>query len=247
MAREYFAAYHSYLEAIEPLNDAERGRLFTACLLYSKTGEAQELRGNERFIFPGLKSQIDRDAETYTRKCETNRANGAEGGKTKAKNRSSERYQMVPNGSERNRTPPKEKEKEKKKENKRNSPKESKESASAAACHALSEGLGDALERFKEHRVRLKAPMTDYTVGLTLAKLEKLSGGDEQKKIAILNQSMERGWKGIFALDEDKPRGRPAKTVRDYPQHDLTDSQLDHLLVDLDGPLNEQGQDVEES
>ena len=75
MAREYFAAYHSYLEAIEPLNDAERGRLFTACLLYSKTGEAPELRGNERFIFAGMKSQIDRDNQNYAARCDTNREN----------------------------------------------------------------------------------------------------------------------------------------------------------------------------
>lgn len=62
MARGYFNAYHSYLEAIEPLNDAERGRLFTVCLFYSMTDEAPELRGNVRFVFAGMKSQIDRDA-----------------------------------------------------------------------------------------------------------------------------------------------------------------------------------------
>ena len=59
MAIEYFCCYHSYLEAMEQLNDAERGRLFTACLTYSKTGEAPELRGNERFVFPAFRSQID--------------------------------------------------------------------------------------------------------------------------------------------------------------------------------------------
>lgn len=69
MGREYFCAYHSYLKSIEPLNDAERGRLFTACLEYSKTGEAPELRGNERFIFPTIRSQIDRDAEKYRLNC----------------------------------------------------------------------------------------------------------------------------------------------------------------------------------
>ena len=49
MAREYFLAYHSYLESMELLSDAEKGRLFTACLIYSKTGEAPQLGGNERF------------------------------------------------------------------------------------------------------------------------------------------------------------------------------------------------------
>ena len=65
MAREYFCAYHSLLQSIEPLSDAERGRLFTACLEYSKTGVAPELCGNERFIFPTIKEQIDRDTVAY--------------------------------------------------------------------------------------------------------------------------------------------------------------------------------------
>lgn len=69
MALESFNVYHSYLKAIEPLNDAERGRLFTACLQYSMTGEAQKLSGNERFIFPIMAAQIDRDKEKYDAKC----------------------------------------------------------------------------------------------------------------------------------------------------------------------------------
>ena len=69
MAREYFCAYHSYLETMDQLTDAEKGRLFTACLTYSKTGEVPELRGNERFIFPSFKTQIDRDRQRYEARC----------------------------------------------------------------------------------------------------------------------------------------------------------------------------------
>ena len=58
---EYFLAYHSYLESMEPLSDAERGRLFTALLEYSRTGIAPELRGGERYTFAALKGNIDRD------------------------------------------------------------------------------------------------------------------------------------------------------------------------------------------
>lgn len=76
MAREYFHAYHSYLETTEALSDAEKGRLFTACLIYSKTGKAPRLSGNERFVFPGLKAQIDRDTEAYDEKCRINKENG---------------------------------------------------------------------------------------------------------------------------------------------------------------------------
>lgn len=77
--------YHSYLKSIEPLNDAERGRLFTALLEYSSTGAAQELRGNERILFPTMKEQIDRDAAKYEARCAKNRENGAKGGEANAK------------------------------------------------------------------------------------------------------------------------------------------------------------------
>ena len=103
MALNSFNAYHSYLKSIEPLNDAERGRLFTALLKYSSTGTAPELRGNERFVFPMMKEQIDRDAEKYEAKCAKNRESSAKGGAANAK-------RWEPNGS---RTAPKDKDKDK--------------------------------------------------------------------------------------------------------------------------------------
>lgn len=73
MALGYFNAYFSYLESIEPLDDAERGRLFTALLEYASTGALPDLSGNERFIFPSMRAQIDRDVEKYIKKCERNK------------------------------------------------------------------------------------------------------------------------------------------------------------------------------
>ena len=105
MALESFNAYHSYLDTMEALNDAECGRLFRALLEYSATGAAPELRGNERFVFPGMRSQIDRDIEKYKAKCARNRENGEKGG-----------GQSPPNAPERPRTPPKEKDKDKDKD-----------------------------------------------------------------------------------------------------------------------------------
>ena len=83
MALESFNAYHSYLTAIEPLNDAERGRLFTALLTYSSTGEVPDLRGNERFVFPQMKWQIDRDKGSYDDFCARQSENGKKGGRPK--------------------------------------------------------------------------------------------------------------------------------------------------------------------
>lgn len=105
MALESFNAYHSYLDTMEALNDAECGRLFRALLEYSATGAAPELRGNERFVFPGMRSQIDRDIEKYNAKCARNRENGEKGG-----------GHSPPNAPERPRTPTKDKDKEKDKD-----------------------------------------------------------------------------------------------------------------------------------
>ena len=77
MAMEYFLAYHSYLESMEPLSDAERGRLFTALLEYSRTGIAPELRGGERYTFAALKGNIDRDVAKYNAKCAKNKESAA--------------------------------------------------------------------------------------------------------------------------------------------------------------------------
>lgn len=73
MAREYFCAYHSYLKSTELLTDAECGRLFRACLEYSMTGISPELRGSERYVFPTIQQQIDRDREKYNSFCESQR------------------------------------------------------------------------------------------------------------------------------------------------------------------------------
>ena len=81
MAREYICLYHSYLDAIQALDDAERGRLLTAMLEYTLTGDAGNLRGNERFVFPLIKSQIDRDNGKYEEICKKRAQSGKIGGR----------------------------------------------------------------------------------------------------------------------------------------------------------------------
>ena len=83
MARDYVCLYHSYLDAIQALDDAERGRLLTAMLEYSIMGVTVLLDGNERFIFPMVKAQIDRDKVKYERQCQRNAENGKTGGRPK--------------------------------------------------------------------------------------------------------------------------------------------------------------------
>ena len=186
MAREYFCAYHSLLKSLEPLNDAERGRLFTSCLQYSATGEAPDLRGNERFLFPMMKEQIDRDKEQYRAKCEK-----------QAQNASMRWHATACDGMPMDAKDAKTKEKTHKKK--------------PTVSNTPLTPLEGAIEDFKAHRKQMKKPMTDRALTLLRNDLEKLAPGDEKTKIAILEQSIKNGWTGVFALKEDKRKPKYAQ------------------------------------
>ena len=77
----YVCLYVSYLQTLSPFSDAERGRIMTAMLNFATTGEVPEFDGNERFIWPSIQAQIQRDVEAYQTKCATNKVNGSKGGR----------------------------------------------------------------------------------------------------------------------------------------------------------------------
>lgn len=83
MELTYIKVFVDYLDAIEPLGDAERGRLFTALLTYARTGEAPQLGGNERFLFPMMRAQIDRDIASMDDLSKVRSESGKKGGRPK--------------------------------------------------------------------------------------------------------------------------------------------------------------------
>ena len=64
---DYMTISTDFLRHIEPLDEAERGRLFTAMLIYAENGQSTELAGNERFIWPTAKLYIDRGRDVTCR------------------------------------------------------------------------------------------------------------------------------------------------------------------------------------
>jgi hypothetical protein len=52
-------------------------------------------------------------------------------------------------------------------------------------------------------RKLIKAPMTDRALKGIFKELDKLGHSDEEK-IAILEQSIERSWRGVFAISKPK-------------------------------------------
>ena len=75
MALEYWPCYHSYRKKCEKLTDQELGRLVRSLMIYSETGERQELAGRESIAFDFIADDIDRAKDKYDARCEQNREN----------------------------------------------------------------------------------------------------------------------------------------------------------------------------
>lgn len=67
--------------------------------------------------------------------------------------------------------------------------------------------LREALIEFVKFRKLIKKPMTNKALELIISKLNKFATTDRER-VEILNQSIERGWAGVFALKSDEPQAR---------------------------------------
>lgn len=68
--------------------------------------------------------------------------------------------------------------------------------------------LDQAIENFKEHRRKLRKPMTDHAVDLLKAKLDTLATTDEEK-IALIENAIEKGWQGVYPMNDGKAAQKP--------------------------------------
>lgn len=109
MANEYVPIFFDWIQVTEELNAQEKGRLIDAIVLYAQGGDWQEqIKGNERYLFPAFRKQIDR-ANNISAKRSTA---GTTGGKQNQANRSKTK-QTEANASKIAKEEEKEEEKEK--------------------------------------------------------------------------------------------------------------------------------------
>lgn len=64
------------------------------------------------------------------------------------------------------------------------------------------DNLRDSILAFIEHRKKIKKPMTQRALKLNFKEAFKLADGDTQTMTRIFDQSVSRGWAGVFALKE---------------------------------------------
>ena len=82
MAFDYVPLWDRYKELFEPLEHEEIGRLVVAMMDY-KAGDPPTITGNERFVWPSVRRDIDNARMAYEETCRKQSSNGAKGGRPK--------------------------------------------------------------------------------------------------------------------------------------------------------------------
>lgn len=95
MAAAYIKIFHDFLEKTARLKDDEVGRLVKALIVYSRDGVEQDLPGNEDFLFPVFKAQVDADKAAYEEISAKRKAAGSRGGKAKVANASTCKQEVI--------------------------------------------------------------------------------------------------------------------------------------------------------
>ena len=79
--KEYVKLWMSYADYFEPLDDAEIGCLVRAMISYKSSGVTPEFSGNERFVWPAIKRDIDQAIAAQAEFAEKQSKNGKKGGR----------------------------------------------------------------------------------------------------------------------------------------------------------------------
>ena len=202
---KYLKVWTDFEQVVEPLKDDEIGRLFLIMLRYARDGEEPtEFEGNEAFIWPTAKRDIDMAAE----RNEKLRQNGLKGGRPKATE--TKENQTEPNETKENQT---------KAEKKRNEMKgnEKKRNDSTGEAKRFTP---PTLEEVSEYcRERGNGVNPQRFIDFYASKGWKVG-----------NQPM-KDWQACVRTWEQRD-GKPAKKVvaQDFPQRDYSD--VDRLMME---------------
>ena len=210
MAKEYVPIFFDWMEVTEELNAQEKGRLIDAIVTYAQGGDWQEqIKGNERYLFPAFKKQIDRSNEI----SETKANNGTKGGMQTQANASKPK-QTQANASKRKQTQakPSEEEKEEEKEEEYIKEKGKKES-----CRFLPPTVDDVKAYCQERNSTVDA--------------ERFVDFYSSKGWKVGSQPM-KDWKAAVRTWEKRDGGKTV-SAQAYSQRNYTEAALDAVGDDL--------------
>lgn len=75
-----------------------------------------------------------------------------------------------------------------------------------------------AINNFKDHRKKIKKPMTDHAVDLLKKDLQKYAPDDVQKQIELIDRAIMKGWQTVYP-DKEKTPDKPKSKHFDYDEN----------------------------
>lgn len=201
MERKQFTFYGSFYMAIQGMKrKSDQADLYNAICQYALYGEEPALSPSLQGIFELIRPNLD----ASRRKAENGKRGGNQASKAKAngkQTRSKPKASRKQTASEKENEIENEIEVEKEIEDECPPP-----SAPPKGGWGVPEGpLLDALRGFEEMRRKSRKPLTDRAKALLLGNLRKLSQ-DEATQVAILEQSILKGWQDVYALKGEPER-----------------------------------------
>lgn len=107
------------------------------------------------------------------------------------------------------------------------------------AEYTTNQDLKQALGEFIVMRVASKKPFTNAALQHTFRELNKLAGADLAAKIAIVQQSVQRGWPGVFPLKSSGPEPPPNVPQKTAAQKVLDALEREYVMFDKGGFCSE--------
>jgi hypothetical protein len=200
---KYLKVFTDFAEIIDPLQDAEVGRLFKSMLAYAETGAAPDLRGNERFVWSTAKQIIDREREYSDKQAEK----GKKGGRPKKPEKADE-SQQKPEKADESRKSQKDKDKEKYKEI--NSKEFTKKAATATFTPPTVEEVASYCKS-RNNTVNAQA-FVDYYTG---------RGWYLSKGVKV------KDWRAcVRTWEQREPKKKDRYGAESYEQHTITEDML---------------------
>jgi len=210
--KQSIVIYTDLLQHVQKLSLDEAGSVFIAILNYSSTGEIPELSAAADMCFSFVRAQIDRDSQKWEnireKRALSGRIGGVASGESRKQNKANEASASFVKQNEANEavTVPV------------NVPVNVTVPVNTKK-HKADKPLDEfdiAIGFFKDHRKKLKKPMSDHAIELLKTKLETLAPNDKKQQIALINHAIEKGWQGVYPMDNLKKGDRVEPTEKDY-------------------------------
>lgn len=201
-----FILYADLLNTVKQLPNDKAGELFKTILEYVNDQDPQPQDLLIKIAFEPIKLQLKRDLQKFEKRVETNRLNGLKGGRPKksqpnpTKPKKTDGFISKPKKADTDTDTDSDSDIDTDTEKDTDTKKETSKKKELVFAFDDRNFL-EAWELWVNYRKEIKKPIK----GLSAAqgqqnKLSKLGGGDPQKAVNVIMQSIENNWVGLFDL-----------------------------------------------